>query len=146
MIAHIHVNWLAPVKVRRTLIGGSKKMIVYDDLEPSEKIKVYDKGITLNRQQDPWRRCTRRLVGYRTGDMLAPNLDMSEALRVEAAHFVRCVEEKKHAHHRRTRRPPGRADPGGGHRIHAPQGPARRPAGGGSPVADDPISFPGVTR
>ena len=48
LIAHIHVNWLAPVKVRRTLIGGSRKMIVYDDLEPSEKIKVYDKGITLN--------------------------------------------------------------------------------------------------
>ena len=44
----MHVNWLAPVKVRRTLIGGSRKMIVYDDLEPSEKIKVYDKGITLN--------------------------------------------------------------------------------------------------
>ena len=48
LIAHIHVNWLAPVKVRRTLVGGSQKMIVYDDLEPSEKIKVYDKGITLN--------------------------------------------------------------------------------------------------
>src|SRR6266850_1503102 len=48
LIAHLHVNWLAPVKVRRTLIGGSRKMIVYDDLEPSEKIKVYDKGVTLN--------------------------------------------------------------------------------------------------
>ena len=48
LIAHVHVNWLAPVKVRRTLIGGSRKMIVYDDLEPSEKIKVYDKGITAD--------------------------------------------------------------------------------------------------
>jgi predicted dehydrogenase len=94
-IAHLHVNWLAPVKVRRTLIGASKKMIVYDDLEQSEKIKVYDKGITLNRQQDPSEKMYQALVGYRTGDMLAPNLDMSEALRVEAAHFVRCVEEKK---------------------------------------------------
>jgi predicted dehydrogenase len=69
-------------------------MIVYDDLEQSEKIKVYDKGITLNRQQDP-EKIYQVLVGYRTGDMMAPNLDMSEALRVEAAHFVRCLEEKK---------------------------------------------------
>jgi hypothetical protein len=94
-IAHIHVNWLAPVKVRRTLIGASKKMIVYDDLEQSEKIKVYDKGITLNRQKDPAEKMYQALVGYRTGDMLAPNLDMSEALRVEAAHFVRCIAERK---------------------------------------------------
>lgn len=93
-IAHIHVNWLAPVKVRRTLIGASKKMIVYDDLEQSEKIKVYDKGITLDRKQDP-EKIYQVLVGYRTGDMLAPNLDMKEALAVEAAHFVRCVEQKE---------------------------------------------------
>ena len=59
LIAHLHVNWLAPVKIRRTLIGGSRKMIVYDDLEPSEKVKVYDKGITLNRQSDPARSSTR---------------------------------------------------------------------------------------
>jgi predicted dehydrogenase len=94
-IAHIHVNWLAPVKVRRTLIGASKKMIVYDDLEQSEKVKVYDKGITLNRQKDPAEKIYQVLVGYRTGDMLAPNLDTAEALRVEAAHFVRCLEENK---------------------------------------------------
>jgi predicted dehydrogenase len=94
-IAHIHVNWLAPVKVRRTLIGASKKMIVYDDLEQSEKVKVYDKGITLDRQQDPAEKVYQVLVGYRTGDMLAPHLDTAEALRVEAAHFVRCVEENK---------------------------------------------------
>lgn len=93
-IAHIHVNWLAPVKVRRTLIGASKKMIVYDDLEQSEKIKVYDKGITLDRKENP-EKIYEVLVGYRTGDMLAPNLDMAEALRVEAAHFVHCLEEKK---------------------------------------------------
>ena len=92
-IAHIHVNWLAPVKVRRTLIGASQKMIVYDDLEQSEKIKVYDKGITINRQQDPAEKIYQVLVGYRTGDMLAPQLDMTEALRVEAAHLVRCLEK-----------------------------------------------------
>jgi predicted dehydrogenase len=94
-IAHVHVNWLAPVKVRRTLIGASKKMIVYDDLEQSEKIKVYDKGITLNRHQDPAEKLYQVLVGYRTGDMLAPHLDMTEALRVEAAHFISCVEGKQ---------------------------------------------------
>ncbi|MDH7487324.1 MAG: Gfo/Idh/MocA family oxidoreductase [Anaerolineae bacterium] len=90
LIAHIHVNWLAPVKVRRTLIGGSRKMIVYDDLEPSEKVKVYDKGITVNK--DDAESVYEMLIGYRTGDMWAPQLDMTEALRVEAAHFIRCVE------------------------------------------------------
>jgi predicted dehydrogenase len=87
-IAHLHVNWLAPVKVRRTLIGGSRKMIVYDDLEPSEKVKVYDKGITVGGgKEDEYK----RLVGYRTGDMWAPQLDVTEALRVEAKHFLGCV-------------------------------------------------------
>lgn len=90
VIAHLHVNWLAPVKVRRTLIGGSRKMIVYDDLEPSEKIKVYDTGITLNGSQE---NLYQILIGYRTGDMWAPKLEMLEALRVEAQHFVRCIEQ-----------------------------------------------------
>lgn len=89
LIAHIHVNWLAPVKVRRTLIGGSSRMIVYDDLEPSEKIKVYDKGITLQGQPE-----TRgeMLVGYRTGDMHAPKLEAVEALARELREFVGCVQ------------------------------------------------------
>lgn len=87
-IAHLHVNWLAPVKVRRTLIGGSRKMIVYDDLEPSEKIKVYDKGITLNGNKE---NLYNTMVGYRTGDMWAPQLSMMEALRIEAQHFARCI-------------------------------------------------------
>ncbi len=89
LIAHIHVNWLAPVKVRRTLLGGSQKMIVYDDLEPSEKIKVYDKGIIVNKQPES---IYNMLVGYRTGDMWAPQLDMTEAIRVELVHFIRCIE------------------------------------------------------
>ncbi len=92
MIAHIHVNWLAPVKVRRTLIGGSRKMIVYDDLEPSEKIKVYDKGITLSDSpQQRGESVYQALVGYRTGDMWAPHLDMTEALGRELRDFVGCV-------------------------------------------------------
>ena len=92
MIAHIHVNWLAPVKVRRTLIGGSRKMIVYDDLEPSEKIKVYDKGITLSDSpQQRGESVYQVLVGYRTGDMWAPQLDTTEALGRELRDFVGCV-------------------------------------------------------
>jgi len=92
LIAHIHVNWLAPVKVRRTLLGGSQKMIVYDDLEPSEKIKVYNKGITFN---DGTERRYQMLIGYRTGDMWAPHLDITEALRTEVLHFTDCLENGK---------------------------------------------------
>ncbi|MFP5264535.1 MAG: Gfo/Idh/MocA family protein [Blastocatellia bacterium] len=88
-IAHLHVNWLAPVKVRRTLIGGSEKMIVYDDLEPSEKIKVYDKGVTLTPRREE---VYELLVSYRSGDMWAPKLDQTEGLRTEALHFIDCVE------------------------------------------------------
>ena len=93
-IAHIHANWLAPVKLRRTLIGASRKMIVYDDLEQSEKIKVYDKGITLNNHQNP-EKIYQMLVGYRTGDMLAPQIDGSEALRREIEHFLHCIREQR---------------------------------------------------
>jgi predicted dehydrogenase len=89
LIAHMHVNWLAPVKLRRTLLGASKKMLVYDDLEPSEKIKVYDKGITL---KDNVEGVHQLLIGYRSGDMWAPNLPLTEALRTEAEHLVHCLE------------------------------------------------------
>jgi len=92
MIAHINVNWLAPVKMRQILIGGSSKMITYDDLEPSEKIRVYDKGISFT--DDPQQIYEMR-VGYRTGDMWAPRLDSTEALRVEGDHFVDCIENGK---------------------------------------------------
>ena len=90
VIAHIHVNWLSPVKVRQTLIGGSKKMIVYDDLMPSEKIKIYDRGISLQQNSRP-EDVYKLLVSYRTGDMWAPKLDETEALKAEAAEFARCV-------------------------------------------------------
>jgi predicted dehydrogenase len=93
LIAHIHVNWLAPVKVRRTLIGGSSKMIVYDDLEPSEKIKIYDKGVTLNgNPQRNGEKVYQMLVGYRTGDMYAPQLDMTEALGWGLRQFADCIQ------------------------------------------------------
>jgi predicted dehydrogenase len=92
MIAHINVSWLAPVKVRQVLIGGSEKMIIYNDLEPSEKIKVYDKGISFT--NDP-QQIQEMRVGYRTGDMWAPRLDSTEALRLEGEHFVDCIENGK---------------------------------------------------
>ena len=104
VMAHVHVNWLAPVKVRRTLIGGSRKMIVYDDLEPSEKIKVYDKGITLNDSGNGNGRGAvngngqryAMLVNYRSGDVWSPQIDIAtEALTVELRHFLECIREDK---------------------------------------------------
>jgi predicted dehydrogenase len=92
MIAHINVSWLAPVKVRQVLLGGSKKMITYDDLEPSEKVKVYDKGVSFT--DDPQQIHEMR-VGYRTGDMWAPKLDSAEALRVQGEHFAECIDTGK---------------------------------------------------
>ncbi|MGC2322919.1 MAG: Gfo/Idh/MocA family oxidoreductase [Terriglobales bacterium] len=92
LIAHFHVNWLSPVKVRTTLVGGSSKMIVYDDMESTEKIKVYDRGFTVN--HDPERR-ERLLTGYRNGDMLAPNLETTEALRLMARDFTCAILENR---------------------------------------------------
>ncbi len=89
MIAHINVNWLSPVKIRRTLVGGSGKMIVYDDLEAIEKIKLYDKGVTVTKNPED---IHRMLISYRTGDMWSPKLDETEALTREARHFVECIE------------------------------------------------------
>lgn len=83
LIAHFHVNWLAPVKIRKTLIGGNKKMVVYNDVEPTEKIKVYDKGIDVNSTEG----ILDALVQYRTGDIQIPHLDNKEALNVELEHF-----------------------------------------------------------
>jgi predicted dehydrogenase len=91
-IAHINVSWLAPVKVRQILIGGSQRMITYDDLEPSEKVKIYDKGISFT--EDPQQIYEMR-VGYRTGDMWAPKLDTTEALRAGCEHFVDCLQHRR---------------------------------------------------
>ncbi len=89
IIAHLNVNWLSPVKIRRTLIGGSKSMIVYDDIENSEKIKVYDKGVVVKNGPES---VYKMLVSYRSGDMSAPKLDVTEALQVEAQHFADCIQ------------------------------------------------------
>jgi predicted dehydrogenase len=87
VIAHINVNWLSPVKVRTTLIGGEKKMLVWNDLEADEKIKVYDKGVNVTSQTGLYK----LLVNYRTGDMWSPQLEQAEALRDELAYFVDCI-------------------------------------------------------
>ncbi len=88
--AHIHVSWLSPVKIRAILIGGSKKMIVYNDIEPSEKLKIYDKGITPQPVS-----VTPFSPAYRSGDVVIPRLEQKEALYNELDHFVYCVRKNK---------------------------------------------------
>jgi predicted dehydrogenase len=91
LIAHFHVNWLSPVKVRQNLIGGSRRMVVYDDMEPSEKVRVYDRGIQVRSQEGIYK----ALVDYRMGDVWSPKIDVREALSVECEHFVDCVRTRK---------------------------------------------------
>ncbi len=88
IIAHIHVNWLSPVKIRQTQISGTKKMIVWDDNSPSEKIKVYDKGIEVIQTMD---QIYNTLIQYRTGDMYCPKIPQTEALAAEIQHFFDCL-------------------------------------------------------
>jgi predicted dehydrogenase len=87
VIAHINVNWLSPVKIRTTLIGGQKKMLVWNDLVADEKVRVYDKGVQL----DSGEGIREALVSYRLGDMWAPQIEQSEALRVELSYFAHCI-------------------------------------------------------
>jgi len=113
LIAHFHVNWLAPVKIRRTLVGGSEQMIEWDDMQLSEKLRIYDKGVTVTSMPASSRKpgqppASTRLkldqssegayqlkVGYRAGDMWAPHLPNVEALQVEARHFLDCIRTKE---------------------------------------------------
>jgi predicted dehydrogenase len=87
VIAHINVNWLSPVKVRTTLIGGEKRMIVWNDLEADEKVKVYDKGVKITSREGVYD----LLVSYRSGDMWSPQLEKAEALSKELNYFVECI-------------------------------------------------------
>jgi len=88
-IAHINVNWLSPVKIRQTLLSGSKKMIFFDDLAATEKIKIYDAGITVNENSE---NMYEAMVSYRMGDIRVPQFDRKEALRIEAQHFLDCIQ------------------------------------------------------
>ena len=87
VVAHINVNWLSPVKVRTTLIGGEKKMVVWNDLEADEKIKIYDKGVSVKNGEGMYN----LLVSYRSGDMWAPKVEQTEALKAEVNHFMDCI-------------------------------------------------------
>ncbi|MGB6473426.1 MAG: Gfo/Idh/MocA family oxidoreductase [Candidatus Sulfotelmatobacter sp.] len=91
VIAHINVNWLSPVKVRTTLIGGEKKMLVWNDLEADEKIKIYDKGVNVTSREGLYN----LLVHYRSGDMWAPQIEQVEALTRELSYFVDCIANDK---------------------------------------------------
>ena len=92
LLGHIHVNWLAPAKVRRTIVGGSKRMLIYDDMEASEKLKVYDKGFSVSSSAESEYQL---LINYRTGDMHAPQLETREALAIEVDNVVRALEGKE---------------------------------------------------
>jgi predicted dehydrogenase len=87
VIAHVNVNWLSPVKVRTTLIGGEKKMIVWNDLEADEKVRVYDKGVEISNGRGVYD----LLVSYRSGDVWAPKVEQTEALKVELEYFIDCI-------------------------------------------------------
>ena len=92
VIAHISVNWLSPVKVRSTLFGGEKKMLVWNDLEPDEKIRLYDKGVDVS-NQDNRSGVYELLVSYRQGDLIVPRVKSIEALKSETQYFIECIEK-----------------------------------------------------
>jgi len=89
--AHFHVNWTSPVKIRRTIIGGTKKMLVFDDMENFEKIKIYDSGIELNEKEGIYN----ALIQYRIGDMYSPKVNQTEALALAVAEFVNAIKENR---------------------------------------------------
>jgi predicted dehydrogenase len=91
-MAHIHVNWLSPVKVRTTMIGGSKRTLVWDDLNPSQRISLYDRGVDLSSAADlPAHERRQAIISYRSGDMVAPALPEREALRAVMEEFAGCI-------------------------------------------------------
>ncbi len=92
LLASFHVNWLSPVKIRHFLVGGSRKGLVYNDLAPDERIKVYDRGITINHEPEARRGV---LIGYRTGDVWAPRIEGQEPLQAMVRHFAECIRENK---------------------------------------------------
>ena len=138
-LAHLNVNWLAPVKIRQTLIGGSRKMVIYDDMENSEKVKIYDRGVDVG--DDP-EAAYERMVSYRVGDMRAPALSTKEALVTEMQEFARCIDTGRPPAHRRRDRPPRRRAPRRRHpflRDARPAGRARRSSQG---FVNDPVPRP----
>jgi len=97
LIAHFHFNWLSPVKIRHTLIAGSRKMVVYDDIEPTEKVRVYDRGVTTRSESDVVDKeaAYQTLVSYRTGDVWVPKLDSTEALHYVCQEFLSAIAQSR---------------------------------------------------
>jgi predicted dehydrogenase len=94
LIANFHFNWLSPVKIRRTLIAGSRQMIVYDDIEPTEKVRIYDKGVTRTAYTAD-EEAYKTLISYRTGDVWVPKLDPTEALHYVCAEFLDSIRDAR---------------------------------------------------
>jgi predicted dehydrogenase len=94
-IAHFHVNWLSPVKVRKTLISGDRKMLAWDDLDADEKIKIYDRGVDVKSTNGGKSGIHELLVSYRSGDVYIPKLEATEALKAEARYFIDCIEKDR---------------------------------------------------
>ena len=92
-IANFHVNWLSPVKIRMTMIAGSEKMLVWNDLDQAEKIKIYDKGVELKEGEPEQKK--QLLVSYRSGDMYSPRIDQTEALVAVVQEFAHCISENR---------------------------------------------------
>ncbi len=88
-MAHIHVSWLDPHKVRRTTVVGSKKMVVFDDMAPQEKVKIYDKGVDRSFDYGSYG----EFLSLRNGDIFIPDIPMTEPLKLECAHFIDCIEQ-----------------------------------------------------
>lgn len=94
LIAHFHLNWLSPVKLRRTVVGGSKRMLVWDDLNPEERLKIYNKGMEVTSREGVYR----VLATPRIGEMYAPVVPATEALKVQVAYFAQCIEKGERPH------------------------------------------------
>ena len=94
LIAHFHLNWLSPIKIRRTVLGGEKKMLLWDDMDPENKIKVYDKGVDVDTDQKLYE----MLFSYRWGDMWAPRISNVEALNQEWNYLLECLESGRKPH------------------------------------------------
>src|SRR5208337_5000086 len=93
MIAHLNMNWLSPVKIRRTVIGGQKKMLLWDDLRADDKLRIYDKGVDIINKEGIYD----LMVEYRSGDMFAPRIENTEALKEETDYFIKCITDNKKA-------------------------------------------------
>ncbi len=133
VIAHINVNWLSPVKVRTTLIGGEKRMLVWNDLEADEKVKVYDKGVDITNREGLYE----LLVNYRSGDMWAPQLEQVEALRAGAVLLRRLHFERQGPVQRRLRRAASSQDAGSSQRIAKQERSTGLPMNSYNCIADD---------